>query len=134
MQQFLVRTALTAFTLWIATLIVPGLDFVGGDETWEKIGIVLVVAVIFGVVNAVIKPVVQLFAIPLYILTIGLIHIVINALMLELTAWITRNTTHWGLEVDSFFWAAILGAIVVSIVGWLLDLTLKEDPWRWADR
>lgn len=128
MQQFLVRTALTAFTLWIATLIVPGLDFVGGDETWEKIGIVLVVAVIFGVVNAVIKPVVQLFAIPLYILTIGLIHIVINALMLELTAWITRNTTHWGLEVDSFFWAAILGAVVVSIVGWLLDLTLKEDP------
>ena len=83
----------------------------------EKIGIAAFVAIIFGLVNAVIKPVVQLFAIPLYILTIGLIHIAINALMLELTAWITRNTTHWGLEVESFFWAAILGAIVVSIVG-----------------
>ena len=46
--------------------------------------------------------------------------------MLELTAWITRNTTHWGLEVESFFWAAILGAIVVSIVGWILDITLKK--------
>ena len=92
----------------------------------EKIGIVLVVAAIFGLVNAVVKPIVQVLAIPLYILTLGLIHIVINALMLELTSWITHNTTHWGLQVDDFFWSAILGAIVVSIVGWLIALVMKE--------
>ena len=51
MQQFLVRTALTAFTLWIATLIVPGIDFIGGDQTWEKIGIAAFVAIIFGLVK-----------------------------------------------------------------------------------
>ena len=127
MLAFLVRTVCTAVALWVATLIVPGIEFVGGSTTAEKIGIALVVAVIFGLLNAFVKPVVQIISIPFYILTLGLIHIVINALMLEITAWITRNTTHWGLEVDDFFWSAIFGAIVVSVVGWLLGL-LMRDP------
>ncbi|MDL9936698.1 phage holin family protein [Gordonia sp. ABSL1-1] len=126
MRAFLIRTACTGFSLWIAALIVPGIDFVGGDNNWEKLGIVIVVAVIFGLVNAIIKPIVQLISIPFYILTLGLIHIVINAFMLEITAWITRNTTHWGLEVDEFWWSAIFGAIVVSVVGWGLALLMKE--------
>ncbi|MFW0784062.1 phage holin family protein [Gordonia sp. CPCC 206044] len=126
MSAFLIRTAFTGFSLWIATLIVPGLNFVGGSTGWEEFGIVVVVALIFGVVNAFVKPIVQLLSIPLYILTLGLIHVVINAFMLEITAWITRNTTHWGLEVDDFFWSAILGAIVISVVGWLVGLVLKE--------
>ncbi|GAB93135.1 phage holin family protein [Gordonia rhizosphera] len=126
MSAFLIRSAFTGFALWIATLIVPGLSFVGGTTGWEQFGIVVVVSLIFGVVNAFIKPIVQILSIPLYILTLGLIHIAINAFMLEITAWITRNTTHWGLEVDSFFWSAIFGAIVISIVGWMLDLLLKE--------
>ena len=125
MKAFVIQTAFTGFALWIASLIVPGVDFVGGSNNWEKLGIVLVVAVIFGVVNAIIKPIVQILAIPFYILTLGLIHIVINAFMLEITAWITRNTTHWGLEVDDFFWSAILGAIVVSLVGWGVSMLLK---------
>lgn len=107
-------------------MLVPGLEFVGGSTTERRIGVIIVVALIFGVVNAFIKPVVQMLAIPLYILTLGLIHIVINALMLSLTAWITRNTTGWGLEVDSFFWSAILGAIVISIVGWFAALVMRE--------
>lgn len=127
MLAFLVRTVCAAVALWVATLIVPGIEFVGGSTTAEKIGIALVVAVIFGVLNAFVKPIVQIISIPFYILTLGLIHIVINALMLEITAWITRNTTHWGLEVDDFFWSAIFGAIVVSVVGWLLAL-LMRDP------
>lgn len=126
MKGFLVRSAFTGFALWIATLIVPGLEFVGGSDNWERLGIVVVVALIFGVVNAFIKPLVQFLAIPLYILTLGLVHVLINAFMLEITAWITRNTTHWGLEVDSFFWSAVLGAIVISIVGWALALLMKE--------
>ncbi|MGC4961964.1 phage holin family protein [Gordonia sp. DT218] len=126
MSAFLIRSAFTGFALWIATLIVPGLDFVGGSTNWEKFGIVVVVALIFGVVNAIIKPIVQILSIPLYILTLGLIHVVINAFMLEITAWITRNTTHWGLAVDDFFWSAIFGAIVISLVGWAVGLVLKE--------
>lgn len=125
MLAFLFHTVITGFTLWVATLIVPGLDFVGGSTPTEQIGVILVVALIFGVVNAIIKPIVQLLSIPLYILTLGLIHVVINAFMLEITAWITRNTTGWGLAVDSFFWTAIFGAIVISIVGWILDVVVR---------
>jgi putative membrane protein len=126
MASFLLRAALTGFALWVVTLIVPGLSFVGGDTTWEKIGIIFVVAVIFGLVNAIIKPIVQIVSIPLYILTLGLIHIVINALMLWITAWITRHTTHWGLQLDDFWWTAIWAAIVLSIVTWLLSLLVRD--------
>ena len=60
MGPFLIRTALTGFALWVVTLVVPGIFFVGGDNTLQKIGIILVVAVIFGLVNAFIKPIVQI--------------------------------------------------------------------------
>jgi putative membrane protein len=130
MGPFLLRAALTGFALWVVTLIVPGLSFVGGDATWQKIGIIFVVAVIFGLVNAIIKPIVQIVSIPLYILTLGLIHIVINALMLWITAWITRHTTHWGLQIDDFWWTAIWAAIVLSIVTWLLSLLVPSRVTR----
>ena len=122
MGQFLVRAGLTGFALWVVTLVVSGIEFVGGDSTLQRVGIILVVAVIFGLVNAIIKPIVQIVSIPLYILTLGLIHIVINALMLWITSWITENTTHWGLYIDDFWWTAIWAAIVLSIVSWLLSL------------
>ena len=123
MAAFLIRTALTGFSLWVVTLIVHGIYFVGGEDSVLKgVGIVFVVALIFGLVNAFIKPIVQVLAIPLYILTLGLIHIVINALMLWITSWITDHVTHWGLHIDSFWWTAIWAAIVLSIVGWALSL------------
>ena len=130
MGPFLIRTALTGFALWVVTLVVPGIYFVGGDSTLQKIGIILVVAVIFGLVNAFIKPIVQILAIPLYILTLGLIHIVINAFMLWITSWITRHLTHWGLDIDHFWWTAIWGAIVLSIVGWALGLLIRDTVGR----
>lgn len=129
MGPFLLRAAVTGLALWVVTLIVPGIYFVGGQTTLQRIGIVLVVAVIFGLVNAFIKPVVQLLSIPLYILTLGLFHVVINAFMLWITAWITEHTTHWGLQIDQFWWTAIWAAIVLSLVGWLFSL-----PMRSADR
>ena len=98
---------------------------IGGPE----LVVILVVALIFGVVNAVIKPIVQVLSIPLYILTLGLFHVVINAMMLMITAWITEHTTHWGLYIDRFWWTAIWAAIVLSLVNWLLSL-----PLRTADR
>ncbi|MET4428821.1 MULTISPECIES: phage holin family protein [unclassified Mycolicibacterium] len=126
MAQFLLRASLTGLALWIVTLVVNGIYFVGGDSTWQRVGIIFVVAVVFGLVNAVIKPIVQLISIPLYILTLGLIHVVINALMLWITSWITENTTHWGLAIDDFWWTAIWAAIVLSIVSWLLSLFTRS--------
>lgn len=122
MGSFLLRTAVVGFALWVVTLVVHGIEFVGGQTTLERIGIILVVAAIFGLVNAIIKPIVQVLSIPLYILTLGLIHIVINALMLWITAWITEHTTHWGLYIDRFWWTAIWGAVILSLVGWVLSL------------
>lgn len=125
--SFLLRAALTGVALWVVTLIVPGIAFVGGDSTAARIGIIFVVAVIFGLINAIVKPIVQIISIPLYIVTLGLIHIVINALMLWITSSITERTTHWGLFIDDFWWTAIWAAIVLSIVSWALSLIVRAD-------
>jgi putative membrane protein len=126
MGSFLLRAVLTGFALWVVTLLVGGISFVGGNTTLQKIGIIFVVGVIFGLVNAFVKPLVQLLSIPLYILTLGLIHIVINAFMLWITAWITEHTTGWGLYLDHFWWTAIWAAILLSIVSWLLGLVTRD--------
>lgn len=122
MGQFLLRAATTGVALWIVTQLVGGIAFVGGDDTVQRVAIVFVVAVIFGLVNAIIKPIVQLLSIPLYIVTLGLIHVVINAGMLWITSSITEHTTHWGLYIDDFWWTSIWAAIVLSIVSWPLSL------------
>jgi putative membrane protein len=124
--RFLLRAAVTGVALWVVTKFVAGIEFVGGDSTLQRVGIVFVVAVIFGLVNAIIKPIVQLISIPLYIVTLGLIHVVINALMLWITSRITENTTHWGLYIDDFWWTAIWASIVLSIVSWLLSLVVPD--------
>ena len=128
MRSFLIRAALTGFALWVVTLVVHGVSFVGGDSPLHRAGIIFVVAVIFGLVNAFIKPIVQILSIPLYILTLGLIHIVINALMLWITARITAHITpHWGyLQIEHFWWNAIWAAIVLSIVSWVLSLVVRD--------
>ena len=109
MGPFLLRAALTGFVLWLVTLFVHGMSFVGGDTKLERVGIIFVVAVIFGLVNAFVKPIVQFLSIPLYILTLGLFHVVVNALMLWITAWITAHTTHWGLQIRPFLVDGDLG-------------------------
>ena len=127
MAALVIRAAVTGFALWVVTKVVHGLYFVGGDNRLQRVGIIFVVAVIFGLVNAFIKPVVQILSIPLYILTLGLFHIVVNALMLWITARITENTTHWGLAIDQFWWTAIKAAIVLSIVSWVLSLVVRTS-------
>jgi len=126
MGFFLLRAALTGFALWVVTKFVHGLSFVGGHTPLQKLGIIFVVAVIFGLVNAFIKPVVQFLSIPLYILTLGLFHIVVNAFMLWVTARITEHTTGWGLQIDHFWWTAVWAAIVLSIVSWALSLLVRD--------
>jgi len=129
MRAFIIRSGLTGLALWIATLIVPGVyfDFGGTSSWWVKVGIVFLVAVVFGLVNGIVKPIIQILSIPLYILTLGLVHIVINAFMLELTSWLTTNVFHRGIVVDDFFWSAIFGALVISVVGWLTALVMRDQ-------
>ena len=85
-MDFLLRTLATAVALWVAT-IVPGISLTG-DTAWQNILTLLVVALIFGVINAVLKPIIKVVGCVFYVLTLGLIALVVNALLFLLTGWI----------------------------------------------
>ena len=106
----------TAAAMWVAVQIVPGLDFSG--ELWK----LLLVAFIFGLINAFIRPILLIFTLPITIMTLGLFLLVINALLLLLTGAISVEL-NLGLTVADF-WAALLGSIVISIVGLLLSMLI----------
>jgi putative membrane protein len=124
--QFAIRAGATGLALWVVTKLVSGIAFVGGDSTLQRVGIIFAVAVIFGLVNAIVKPIVKLISLPLYIVTLGLFHVVVNALMLWITSRINENATHWGLYIDDFWWTAIWASIVLSVVSWLLALVIPD--------
>ena len=119
----LIRIVLNAVAVWVATLIVGGVD-VTASTTAGKIGTLLVVGAIFGLVNAVIKPVAKLLSLPLIILTLGLFALVVNALLFWLTAAVSSGVGA-PFEVGGF-WSAFWGAIVVSLVSWALSLVVKD--------
>jgi putative membrane protein len=106
MNGFLVRMLITAVSLWLAALIVPGMDL-GSVPT------VLGAALLLGIVNAIVRPVVVLLTLPLTILTLGLFLLVVNAMMLGLVAVVFDDFSLGG------FFSAIFGAIFVSFFGWL---------------
>ncbi|SDT67495.1 phage holin family protein [Jiangella sp. DSM 45060] len=124
MTSFIIRLLVNGFALWVATRIVDGVT-ISSDSTSNEILTLLVVALIFGLVNAFIKPVVQLLSLPLLILTLGLFTLIVNALMFELTSWIA-DVLDVPFHVDDFFWSAVLGALVVSFVSWILNLLLPN--------
>ena len=102
---FWARTCITAFALWAATQLVPGIEVRG-------VGWLLLTALVFGLVNAVLRPPLVVVTFPFTVITLGLFLLVVNAAMLGLTAWLVP-----GFRVDGF-WPAIWGAVVVSITGW----------------
>lgn len=120
MSQFLVRLFVNAVALGVAAVIVPGIGF-AGSETGAIIN-VLIVALIFGLVNAIIKPVLALVTCPFYILTLGLFTFVVNALMLMLTSWLVGPRF-----VVEGFWPAFFGSIIISFVSTVLSTMLKDD-------
>ena len=120
----LVLTVLTAaVALAIAAWLFDGIS-VGGADRREQLFTLLVVAAIFGVVNAFVRPVVALLSLPLYILTLGLFFLVVNALMLLLTSWIA-GLVGVSFEVDGF-WVALLGAVVISLASAAIGVLLPE--------
>lgn len=125
MGKLLVRLIVNAVALWVAVEIVPGLSYDGDLVT------LLLVALIFGLVNALVRPILAVLSCPLIILTLGLFVLVINGLMLLLTGWLSRQFG-LGFTIESF-WAALLGAIVISIVSALLNLFVADDDNRRRD-
>ncbi len=120
-MRFLIWVAVNALALAAATALLDGI-MLTGDTTQDQVITLVLVALIFGVVNAVIAPVVKLLSLPFIILTLGLLLLVINALMLMLTGWISEQ---FGLDftVDGF-WTAVLGAIIVTIATWAIQIVL----------
>lgn len=119
MIALLVRLVINAVALFVATKIVPGIAFTGD---WVTLA---VVAVIFGIVNALVRPLLAVLTCPLIILTLGLFTFIVNALMLALTSWIA-DQLRLGFHVNGFA-AALLGAIVISIISFVLTLFIREE-------
>ncbi|WBB65620.1 phage holin family protein [Micromonospora sp. WMMD812] len=120
---FLIRLAITAVALWITTLIVPGVE-VSGRSGANTVLTLVVVALIFGVVNAVLKPVIKVIGCLFYVVTLGLFALVVNALLFLLTDWIAY-VLDLPFQVDGF-WAAFWGAIVMAVVTWLISVVLPD--------
>lgn len=115
---FLIRLAVTAAALWTAVYLVPGIDY---DGPWPGL---LVVALVFGLVNAVIRPIMLALTCPLVLLTLGLFILVLNGVMLWLTAALS-GALGFDFTVRGF-WSAVVGALVVSIVSAILSLLVGD--------
>ena len=126
-MRLIVRLLAGAVALAVAAGLIEGIS-VGPGTTGERVLTLLAVAVIFGLVNAIVRPIVRLISLPLFILTLGLFTFVVNALMLLLTAWI-GDQFDLAFEVDGF-WAALLGALVISVVSFVLNLLLPDKYER----
>src|SRR5690348_9634514 len=122
-MRVLIRIAISAAALAVATALLPGIELRAGS-TVSKVLTLIAVALIFGVVNAVLKPVIKTVGCLFYVLTLGLVGLVVNGLLL----WLASTVAGW-LKLPfhiTGFWPAFWGAIIVGIVGWLLNILIRE--------
>ncbi|WP_329273970.1 phage holin family protein [Streptomyces sp. NBC_01451] len=124
MKNFLVKTIANAGALGVAVWVLDKITLTG-DSTGKKIGTLVVVALLFGLVNFLVKPLVKVLTFPLFILTLGLITLVVNALMLLLTSWLA-DKFDLSFHVEGF-WTAVLGGLIISIVSWALHMVLPDE-------
>lgn len=126
MKSIVIKILVNGVALWVAAFVLKGIRFGGdGAALSKQVVTILVVAVIFGLINALIKPVLKFFALPFIIVTLGLFSLVINALMLQLTSWFAGKL-NLAFQVDHFFWDAVLGAIIITFVSMILHLILPD--------
>jgi putative membrane protein len=124
MRRFLIRLLINAFALWLTTLIVSGVSVKSYAPGWgERVITFLLVALIFGIVNGIIGNLIRIVAFPLYILTLGLLALVVNALLLLLVAWLS-GLLGFGLVINSF-WSGFWGALVLGLISWLIGIILR---------
>jgi putative membrane protein len=126
-MRLLVRLLASAVALAVAAGLVDGIS-VGPGTDRERVLTLLGVAIIFGLVNAFVRPILRLLTLPLVVLTLGLFLLVLNALMLLLTEWIAKQFD-LAFQVDGF-WSAVLGALIVTIVSFLISIVLPDKYER----
>ncbi len=129
-MRFLVRLLVNAVALWLTTLIVAGVTVVAfpPQDTLAVVLTYLLVALIFGIVNGVIGNFIRIVAFPLYILTLGLLALLVNGLLLLLVSWIS-GLLGFGLVVDGFWWG-VLGALVLALLSWLIGILIRPIVGR----
>ena len=119
----LIRLATTAVALLISTLVVPGITVSGSVA--EKVVTLVAVAAIFGLINAVLRPIIKKIGCLVYVLTLGLIALVVNGALFMLTSWIAGRLD-LAFTVEHFWPSAVLGALLVSVVSWVLNLLVSD--------
>jgi putative membrane protein len=119
-MKLLIRLLINAIAIWLTSVLLPGFELVGGT-----VGLIIV-AIIFGLVNAVIRPIVTLLTLPISCLTLGLFTLVINALMVMLTAWLSGSLELGGGFFEGFL-IAFVAAIIISIISTILNWILADD-------
>ncbi|MEU3751873.1 phage holin family protein [Streptomyces olivoreticuli] len=124
MKNFVVKTIANAAALAVAIWLLKGITL-SGENTVRKVLTLILVSLVFGVVNFIVKPVVKLLSFPLFILTLGLITLVINALMLLLTSWLAGRLG-LAFHVDGF-WSALVGGVIISVVAWAMHVILPDE-------
>jgi putative membrane protein len=123
-MKILIKLVVTAAAVWVATLLISGIHL-QAHTTAGKVGTLVVVALIFGIINAVLKPIVKMIGCLAYAATFGLIAIVVNGLLFWLASWVAHKLSV-PFHIDGFV-PAVLGALIVGIVSWLLSLILDRE-------
>jgi putative membrane protein len=123
-MSYLIRLAVSAVALWIATLLISGVQLTT-DSTAKKVGTIVVVAAIFGLINMFLRPIIKTLGCGLYVLTLGLIAIIVNGLLFWLASWIAGGID-LPFHVQNFWPSAVLGALVVGVVSWFLNLVVPD--------
>ncbi|WP_446666835.1 phage holin family protein [Flexivirga sp. B27] len=127
MKNFLIKTGINAVALWIAAIVVPGITLAqDSTTTGSKVLTIIIVAAVFGVINAIVKPIAHFLSFPLIFLTLGLFTFVVNAFMLQILSWLS-DPLGLAFHIDDFFWTAILGALVVSFISMLINILLPDN-------
>lgn len=126
MKSIAINILSNGVALWVAAMLLTGIRLdEGAGSLSGQLVTVLWVAVIFGLVNAVVKPVLKLLALPVIIVTLGLFSLVVNAAMLELTSWLAGQFD-LAFRVDNFFWDAILGSVIITLVTMVVGRVLPD--------
>lgn len=123
-MKILIKLVITAVAVWVATLVIPGIHL-GGHSATRKVETLVVVAIIFGLVNAVLKPIVKAIGCWAYAITFGLIAVVVNGLLFWLASYVAGQLT-LPFHISGFV-AAVLGALLVGVVSWVLSLIVDRD-------
>lgn len=125
-MRFVFGLLVNALALWLTTLILDPHAKVtswDGGTGWSLFWTYLLLAVIFGIVNGVVGTAIKIVAFPLYVLTLGLISLIVNGLLFLLVAWIS-TLIGFGLSVEGFWWG-VLGALVLGVIGWLIGIIFR---------